>query len=160
MPGKFRKTHVVHYTHIAWYAHFVHIETLGLDFRPDAKADDYINQFENDESEGSNHDYVGADADTFRNKLRCVAVEQAADRPRNSVPTIAIRSVRQQTESPTAPRSVYTVDGDRTDRIINLKALFNEQSCLNHKNARDNADQTGAWRVNECAGRRDCHKTG
>src|SRR5262245_58219450 len=99
--GAFGKTHVVHYTHIARYTHFVHIETFRLDFRPDTKTDGDINEFENDVSENSDYDDVRTDADTLRNELRCVAIEQSPHSSRNAVPAVAVRSVRKKTKAKT-----------------------------------------------------------
>src|SRR5262245_25437614 len=120
MPLKYRQAQLVNNSNVTRHTHFVHIESFRFDFRSHTQSDGEIDRLEDDISEDSDHDDVGADADALRQELRSIAIEQSANWSGDAVPAIAICSVREKTESQTSKGAVHAMDSDGAHRIVDF----------------------------------------
>ena len=84
------------FTVVARNSHFRQVQTAYLVGFGNAISDQCVRQLEDDESKNSNVENIGAYADQLSNKLRRITVEQAPDRPRDTVPAVAVGAVGEQ----------------------------------------------------------------
>src|SRR5262249_55546862 len=99
---------------------------------------------------------VGANADNLRHELRGIAVEQSANGACDSVPSVAVGAIGQETESQAAPRAVHPVNRDCADWIVDLYYFLDEERRLDNENSRNDTDQAGGRGGNESARCSDC----
>src|SRR5262249_7959682 len=130
-----RHREVVDHADLARDTHLVHIECFDLysGFHPEPDRD--IDQFEDDEPEGSDNNDVGRNTDAFGQELRRIAVEQACHRSGHTVPPIAVGSISKEAQSQTTPCAVNSVHCDGTDRIVDFQYAFDKERSFHDHHA-------------------------
>src|ERR1039458_2139936 len=94
-------------------SHLKGIQPRPFHFHQHAIAHRALDDLEEQDRKGEYHDRVHCDTDQLGEKLTSVAVEQAAHRTRDTVPSVAVGAVGKQTKRQRAPYSARTVHSDR-----------------------------------------------
>src|ERR1700684_2514145 len=96
-------------TGISFTAHFKRVETAPFGLGRHAVTNRVFHHAEEHPGESKYHHDVYNDANQLRGKLPGIAVEQSADRTGDAVPTGAIGTVGEQSQSQGTPDSASTM---------------------------------------------------
>src|SRR5450631_1063774 len=120
------------------------VEALELLLGRDAHPDQAVDDLEEDEARRAHPDQVRPESNELGDELSGVAVEQPGyARLGPPVESAAVGPVGKEAKSDHAPDSVEAVDGDGTDRVVELQGVLDEEGGPDDEDAGDRADQDG-----------------
>ena len=130
-------------------AHLRDIQTFKFDVPGDAVADPDIQEFKKTVERTEHERDARNGTDALSRKLAEVSVKQSADRPRDTIESVAVGPIRENPERQDASKTAGPVNGYGTDGIVDLKHTFNKDHRGHDEDARERSDNHCGSTVHE-----------
>src|SRR5258708_7578010 len=140
--------------------HLRKIQTSHLGFRRNPLPDEEFEPQVQEETEGEDKAQQGRNADQLRRQLTCVAIEEAGDGTRDTVPasSVVTGAVSKQAHGQYSPQAVGAVYRNSADGIVHFQHIFDKRATQANQNTSNQTDDGGIDRADKTAGSRDSHQ--